>query len=145
MDRTRALDRLRQLGFTGADVYFAELIPAAEMAWADGEVQPNELAVLHAYGEALVESLNRQVGATLFKTPRALAWLKKLTQRRLSPHERAWALEAVRALSNGPSGLAMRKRIVEWCEAVAAVDGSPVWDVREAFWLQRVKTSLELA
>jgi len=34
--------------------------------------------------------------------------------------------------------------MVEWAEAVAAVDGSPVLDSRELFWLQRVRTVLEV-
>ncbi|MFZ5440269.1 MAG: hypothetical protein ACOZQL_09690 [Myxococcota bacterium] len=144
MERKLALERLRALGFQGPDVYFAELVPAVEMAWADGVVQPNEQAVLEAYAQTLVDALNEQAGANLFTLARALAWLSRLTRRRLSPHERGWALESVRLLSAGPQGTKLRKRVVEWCEAVAAVDGSPVWDARELFWLQRVRTALEL-
>lgn len=145
MERARALERLKALGFTGPDVYFAELIPAVEMAWADGEVQANERAVLEAYAQALVESLNATAGARLFTFSRALVWLRRLLKRRLTPYERSWALESVRLLSSGAAGLPMRRRIVEWCEAVAAVAGSPVWDARELFWLQRVRSTLEVA
>ena len=37
----------------------------------------------------------------------------------------------------------MRGGMLEWAEAVAAVDGSPVWDNRELFWLQTMKQNLE--
>lgn len=130
------------LGFRGPEIYLAELIPAVEMAWADGEIQANELAILEAYCEALVESLNRQVGARLFNLGRALTRLKALTQRRLTPAQREVALLALRTLSEVTAGHETRKRIVQWSEAVAAVDGSPVWDTRELFWLQRIRRSL---
>jgi tellurite resistance protein len=137
--------RLRSLGFAGAELYLAELIPAVEMAWADGVVRPNELAILEAFCEALVESLNAQAGARLFRVDRALTRMHHMLHRRLSPAERQSALLALRDLCSGPRGLAQRKRMVEWAEAVAAVDGSPVWDARELFWLERVRQTLEVA
>lgn len=142
-ERQVALERLKALGLRGADVYLAELIPAIEMAWADGVVQPNEQALLEAYCESLVKQLNEQAGARLFDLGRALRRLHTFLSRRLTPSERHTALEALRLLSTGQQ--TMRRRIAQWCEAVAAVDGSPVWDARELFWLQRVRTSLELA
>lgn len=144
-ERVTAVERLKALGFSGTDVYLAELIPATEMAWADGQVQPNEVAVLESYCEALVTDLNREVGARLFSTARALKQLRRLLKRRLSNFEREWAIESLRRLSLGTRGHEMRERIIAWCEAVAAVDGSPVWDVRELFWLQRVRRSMGLA
>lgn len=145
MGRTHALERLQTLGLQGDDVSLAELIPAVEMAWADGEVQPNERAVLEAYAQSLVETLPAPPGGRRLTLARALAWLTQWTRRRLAPHERRQALESVRLLSAHPGGAAMRKRVVEWCEAVAAVDGSPVWDAREVLWLQRVRATLDLA
>jgi len=130
------------LGFRGPEIYLAELIPAVEMAWADGEIQANELAILEAYCEALVESLNRQVGARLFNLGRALPRLKGLPLGRLTPARRELALVALCTLSQGTRGDETRKRILQWSEAVAAVDGSPVWDTRELFWLQRIRRSL---
>ncbi|MBL8912320.1 MAG: hypothetical protein JNM17_16635 [Archangium sp.] len=144
MNRERAVEKLNRLGFRGPELYLAELIPAVEMAWADGVVGPNELAILEAYCEALVESLNRQVGARLFTLDRALKRMHRLVERRLTPAERQLALEALRDWSSGETGAAQRKRMVEWAQAVAAVDGSPVWDTRELFWLQRVCTMLEV-
>ncbi|MDP1823018.1 MAG: hypothetical protein Q8L48_07245 [Archangium sp.] len=143
-ERDAALGRFAELGFTGVEVYLAELIPAIEMAWADGEVQANERALLEAYCEALVNELNRQAGARLFSVGRARKHLQHLLRRRLTPPERGAALWALRVWSKGPSGHLMRQRIVEWSEAVAAVDGSPVWDTRELFWLQSVKRTLDV-
>jgi hypothetical protein len=114
------------------------------MAWADGEIQANELAILEAYCEALVESLNQQVGARLFDLRRALSRLEVLTRKRLTPAQREQALVALRTLSQGTRGDETRRRIVQWAEAVAAVDGSPVWDTRELFWLQHLRRSLML-
>jgi len=139
-----ALTVLSALGFRGRDVYLAELIPAVEMAWADDQVQPNERAMLEAYCEDLVERLNKQSGAGFFSVARAKALLEVLTQRRLRPAERRAALCALQAWSGLMlSGEQMRKRMLEWAEAVAAVDGSPVWDVRELVWLQEMKQKLE--
>jgi hypothetical protein len=66
----RALHDLGSLGFKGLDVYAAELIPAVEMAWADGEIQRQERALLNAYCEALTDYLNLQAGARLFRLSR---------------------------------------------------------------------------
>jgi hypothetical protein len=139
-----ALRVLSVLGFKGRDVYLAELIPAAEMAWADGEIQPNERAMLEAYCETLVERLNQQAGARFFSVARAKALLERLTQRRLRPAERQAALYALKTWSGlALTGAQMRKRMIEWAEAVAAVDGSPVWDTRELFWLQSLKRNFD--
>lgn len=138
----RALQALATLGFKGRDVYLAELIPAVEMAWADGEIQPNERAMLESYCEALVDRLNAQAGATFFTLRRALTLLDLLSQRRLWPAERQAALIALKSWAGpGMNGEQMRKRMLEWSEAVAAVAGKPVWDTRELFWLQAMKRS----
>jgi|GEM_PF-2856952 hypothetical protein len=139
-----ALRVLSVLGFKGRDVYLAELIPAVEMAWADGEIQPNERAMLEAYCETLVERLNQQAGANFFSVARAKSLLERLSRRRLRPAERQAALFALKTWSGlALSGAQMRKRMLEWAEAVAAVDGSPVWDTRELFWLQSLKRNFD--
>lgn len=143
VDREELTRRLRTLGFKGSAVYLVELVIAVEMAWADGEVQPNERALLEAYCEALVEQLNATAGARLFTTRQALDTLARLLRRRLRPYEREWVLDCVRRMSAGRTGDLTRKRVMQWCEAIGAVDGSPVWDARELFWLQRVRTVLE--
>lgn len=139
-----ALHDLATLGFKGRDVYLAELIPVVEMAWADGVIAPNERALLEAYCEALTERLNRRAGAPFFRLARTLLVLERLTQRRLTPDQRLKALKALKQWSGtGASGEEMRSGMLEWAEAVAAVDGSPVWDTRELFWLQTMKRTLE--
>lgn len=141
----RALRALAALGFKGRDVYLAELIPAVEMAWADGVIHPNERAMLEAYAESLVERLNAHAGASFFSQRRALRLLDLLTRRRLQPSERRSALEALHTWAGrGLTGTELRKRMVEWAEAVAVVDGAPVWDTRELFWLQAMRRHLDL-
>lgn len=136
------MQRLEALGFRGLDVYLADLIPAVEMAWADGEVQPNERALLDAWCEALVEQLNREAGAPFFTLQRARARLEWLLRRRTTPAERYSALQALAEWTRGPEGAGRRARMLEWAEAVAAVDGHPVWDTRELFWLQTLRRRL---
>ncbi|PZR11120.1 MAG: hypothetical protein DI536_18455 [Archangium gephyra] len=145
-ERDDALRMLAKLGFRGLDVYLAELMPAVEMAWADGVIQPNERAVLEAYCESLVEELNRQAGAPFFSLRRALRMLDRATARRLPPSQRREALVALKQLAGiSPRGAEICARMVTWAEAVAAVDGRPVWDTRELFWLQFMKRNLGLA
>lgn len=137
---------LSALGFEGRDIYLAELIPAVEMAWADEVIQPNERAMLESYCETLVERLNQQAGARFFTLSRALALLDRLSARRLRPAERQAALLALRSWSDlSLTGAQMRQRMLEWAEAVAAVDGRPVWDSRELFWLESMRRSLDAA
>ena len=144
-ERARARSELAALGFAGPDIYLAELIPAAEMAWADGAVHPNERALLEAYADELVERLNRQARAPVFSARRARALLDRLLARRLLPHQRQAALRALKARAGtGPQGAALKRRMVEWAEAVAAVAGHPVWDSRELFWLQAMSRTLEI-
>lgn len=140
----RALHDLAELGFKGRDIFLAELIPVVEMAWADGVIAPNERALLEAFCEELTERLNRQAGANFFSLAHTLLVLERLTQRRLLPAQRLMALKALKARSGtGLNGEEMRRGMIEWAEAVAAVDGSPVWDTRELFWLQTMKRTLE--
>lgn len=139
-----ALHDLASLGFKGRDVYLAELIPVVEMAWADGVIAPNERALLEVFCESLTERLNMQAGAAFFRLDHTLQVLDRLTQRRLTPAQRLTALKALKRWSGtGSSGDEMRSGMLRWAEAVAAVDGSPVWDTRELFWLQTMKRQLE--
>jgi hypothetical protein len=143
-DTERALHELGSLGFKGVDVYLAEMIPAVEMAWADGEILNNERALLEAYCEALTHALNEHAGAQFFRLSRTRRLLDRLTARRLSPAERRVALRALKTWSGTkPSGEEMRQRMLAWAEAVAVVSGSPVWDVRELFWLETMKAEAE--
>lgn len=141
----RALQDLSNLGFEGSDVYLAEIIPAVEMAWCDGVIQPEERATLEAYCEEITGRLNREAQAPFFTQVRALILLDLLSVRRLLPSERQAALRALKIWSgNGPGGATMRRRIVAWAEAVAAVAGHPAWDTREMFWLQAMRRNFEL-
>jgi tellurite resistance protein len=146
MNKTRALEELAALGFKGQDVYFAELIPAVEMAWADGVVQPDERAMLESYCFELTRILNTHARAQAFSPRRALALLQRLLTRRLDARARYAALQALCALW-GRRSVEARERMLGWAQAVAVagVDGSPVWDTRELFWLQRMEQNLVAA
>lgn len=145
-ERDDALRKLAKLGFRGLDVYLAELMPAVETAWADGTIQANERAILESYCATLVDELNRQAGARFFTLGRALRLLDRATTTRLLPSQRFEALLALKTLAGiSPHGAETCNRMVTWAEAVAAVDGRPVWDTRELFWLQFMKRNLGLA
>ena len=145
VDMERALLDLSNLGFEGSDVYLAEIIPAVEMAWCDGVIQPEERATLEAYCEDLTGRLNREAQAPFFTRGRALFLLDLLSVRRLLPAQRQGALRALKTWSGeGPCGATMRRRIVAWAEAVAVVTGHPAWDTRELFWLQTMRRTFEL-
>lgn len=144
-DLSAARRKLARLGLSGPDVYLAELIPAVEMAWADGSVHPHERALLEAYCDQLVEHLNAMAGARVFSGRHARSVLARLLERRLLPHERQDALLALKLRAGRTShGVQMLHRAIEWAEAVAAVAGQPVWDTRELFWLQTVLRTLEV-
>lgn len=141
----RARRDLAALGFRGRELHLAELVPAIEMAWADGELGPNERTLLEAYCEALTSRLNHDGSAGVFLLARNLLVLDRLTRRRLGPSQRVTLLRALKALKGpGSSATQMRQRMFEWAEAVAAVEGSPVWDVRELVWLETMRRNLEV-
>lgn len=140
----RARRDLGCLGLRGRDIHLAELVPAIEMAWADGEIGPSERTLLEAYCEALTSRLNHEGHAGVFLLARNLLVLDRLTQRRLSPSQRLRVLSALSALKGrGVSAAQMNQRMFEWAEAVAAVEGSPVWDVRELLWIETMRRNLE--
>lgn len=143
LNAEQAARDLAALGIRGPDLYLAELIPAVEMAWADGEIQPDERAMLECYCESLIEALNRDAGANVFTLRRAFNLLELLLRRRLRPDERYRALRSLAVLAGaGPSGAERRRRMLEWAEAVGAIAGRPVWDTRELFWLQALRRHL---
>lgn len=144
-ERELAKRALRDLGLEGPDVYWAELIPVVETAWADGVIQPNERALLEAYVETVAGWLNACCQVPLFSVRQGRALLARLSAGRLPPHLRWKALRAVRALTGGTrAGRQTRARVLEWSEAIAAVDGRPVFDSSELFWLQALRSNLPL-
>jgi len=132
---------LAALGFTGPDVYLAELITAVEMAWADGEIQANERAMLYAYGDDLTQRLNDEVGTPVFSRARTRELIDLLCRRRLTSAERRAALFALKTWG----GREMAARMISWAEAIAAVDGSPVWHERERAWLAALQRTASTA
>lgn len=143
LDMEQAVRDLASLGLRGPDLYLAELFPAVEMAWADGQIQPDERAMLECYCESLVDVLNRDAGANVFTLRRAFNVLELLLRRRLRPVDRYRALRSLAVLAGtGPAGAERRRRMLEWAEAVGAIAGRPVWDTRELFWLQALQRHL---
>jgi hypothetical protein len=73
MSRHEALSILERCGISGANVYLMDLIPLIEMVWADGKVQPSEIAILDRFLRQHVKKINMicDDGVLDLKTARA--------------------------------------------------------------------------
>lgn len=120
---------LAALGLSRDELQLAQLVPAVEMAWADGVVGPDELAAL----EGLCEVARGQLAAA-----RAHRAVRQLVAHRLAPPQLDEVLAALRA--SFPS-LEERRQMVDWAEAIASVDDEQ-WDPRERAWSERLRSAL---
>lgn len=135
-----AVETLSQLGFSGPDIYLAELIPLVETAWADGQIQPSERALLEAICVRQTRWLNEKAGVNVFSAERSLQLLHRELERRLTPHQRQAALIALehwwRATGQWREA---PKRLIRWANVVARSAGLPRVDTRELFWLRTLE------
>jgi hypothetical protein len=146
MTSSQTASDLSLLGLGDDTSFLVELFPVVEMAWADGEIQPNEKSLLEAYCEAIVAAENEAAKRPVASVHQARLVLQRLLQRRLPSTDRFRALRAMRDLTAGSAvGAEKRKRALEWAEAIAAVAGRPTIDSRELFWLQAMKRNLEVS
>ncbi|MBL8955795.1 MAG: TerB family tellurite resistance protein [Myxococcaceae bacterium] len=119
------------------DTLVAELLPAVEMAWADGTIQDEERTALEAYCFELTHEVNRSLGATVLTAAEVLRFLDVLLRRRLPMLRRAQTLDWLAAeLERRPDGRAARERMLRWCMRVAEVSGQPRWHPLERQWLK---------
>ncbi len=138
-----AIHELAQLGFRGPTLQFVEMVPAIEMAWADGSIHPDEMAVLEAYGEEILAgAVSGQAHQRELKEALA-AFLRQRTTERLDPVVRKSVTRLLSQLFEAtPGGGFFKERIIEWATAVAVVAGRPVWDPAELRWLKTVEKTL---
>ncbi|MBL8954693.1 MAG: hypothetical protein JNK82_28205 [Myxococcaceae bacterium] len=121
------------------DALLGELLPAVEMAWADGTIQDGERAALEAYCFELTSALNAQLGATVYTGAEALKLLDVLLRARSPVLGRAQTLEWLAAeLERRPDGQRARERMLRWCKVVAEAGGEPAWHEAEEQWMQQL-------
>ncbi|MBL8954691.1 MAG: hypothetical protein JNK82_28195 [Myxococcaceae bacterium] len=143
MTPTEAQNQLMELGFYPHELELAELVLVAEMAWADGEVQPIERYLLERYCDELVELANLRRPDAPLTRQRARRQLNRLLRRPLSAAQRRRALDALRVLwSSAPHGSAARYRALEQATQVADAAGEPRWHRAEERWQARLLMAL---
>jgi len=60
--RQEAVEDLSMFGIEDPKTYLVDMIPLAEMIWADGEVQESEFAILDEYLHERVQQINEMAG-----------------------------------------------------------------------------------
>ncbi len=83
--RQQAIEDLRQYGITDSQVYLIDLIPLIEIIWADGKVQPGELAILDKYLQDHVRRINRLAGYEILTPGQARTFIDRFLNQRPDP------------------------------------------------------------
>ncbi len=129
----------------GLDAYLAELVPAVEMAWADGAIQPEEQLALQAYCFELTRGLNQTIGRTVFTAAEALRLLEVLMQRRLPAPARGALVDGLAKLfARAPHGPIARERMLHWSRVVAEAAGKPAWHEAEVQWMRTLRARFDV-
>src|SRR6202011_3350855 len=84
LTRRDAIQELRDHGITGKGVYFLAAIPLIEMMWADGKVQPPELALLEEFVTKHAADVNRLAGMDFVTYEDGLAFVRPFLEARPS-------------------------------------------------------------
>jgi len=82
LTRQEALEKLKQYGIQGPQVYLIDLIPLIEMIWADDCVQESETNLLYDYLERHVRHIHKLAGAQILSLKEARAFVDKFIKKR---------------------------------------------------------------
>lgn len=124
LTRQEAIDRLRDFGIQGEQVYLIDLIPLVEMIWADGSAQQSEVAIFETYLEQHIARINTLAGYSILTIEAAQTFIQRfLTER---PSEKL--LQTLRSLippirlanSDHTANQALRKSLLQGCLDIAA-------------------------
>lgn len=124
LTRQEAIDRLRDFGIQGEQVYLIDLIPLVEMIWADGSAQQSEVAIFETYLEQHIARINTLAGYAILTIEAAQTFIQRfLTER---PSEKL--LQTLRSLippirlanSDHTANQALRKSLLQGCLDIAA-------------------------
>lgn len=82
---TDACKRLQSFGLKAEHIYLMDLALLAEMAWADGTVQPVEEDLLIDYLDQHIKNINRMAGFNVLSAEEGLSFAKSLLTSPPSP------------------------------------------------------------
>ena len=124
MTRQEALDRLRDFGIQGEDVYLIDLIPLVEMIWSDGQAQASEIGIFKDYLIKHVNNVNTIAGYKMLTIEKA----ERFLQRFLTGRPSAKLLQTLRSLvpplrlssSDDDANQALRESVLQGCLDIAA-------------------------
>ncbi len=85
MDRLEAIEKLKEYGIEGVQIYLIDVIPLIEMIWADGQTQDAEIAILDQFMEAHVERINAMSGCELMTIGYAKQFVERFLKTRPDP------------------------------------------------------------
>lgn len=139
MSRVNLQDRLKELGLDAGHAHLLVVVPLVEVAWADGEVQSAERALIVEVAErfGLLDETCREI---------LDGWLSKRPSGFYLKHARAILRELARK-ARTPDGLEP-ENVVAWCHAVANAAGGlfgtsfRAVDAREAEAIERIAKQL---
>ena len=124
MTRQEALDRLRDFGIQGEDVYLIDLIPLVEMIWSDGQAQASEIGIFKDYLIKHVNNVNTIAGYKMLTIEKAERFLHRFLNDR--PSEKL--LHTLRSLipplrlssSDDDANQSLRTSVLQGCLDIAA-------------------------
>jgi hypothetical protein len=124
MTRQDAIDRLRDFGIQGEQVYLIDLIPLVEMIWSDGQAQQAEMAIFETYLEQHIARINALAGYKMLTLESAHQFLQRFLIDR--PSEKL--LETLRSLipplrlasSDNEGNDKLRSSLLQGCLDIAA-------------------------
>lgn len=148
MTRLEALTQLEARGIRGSMVYLLDALPLVEMAWADGEVQPAERAMILSFVDQHLAALERQAAAVVVPRRQALEFINQYLVARPTAAEFATLRELMLVMRlTGENSDAQAQRILDWASSVAGAAPSPTkplqsWDKEELVTLWSLEHDL---
>ncbi len=148
MTRLEALTQLAARGIRGPMVYLLDALPLVEMAWADGEVQPAERAMILSFVDQHLTQLDAQAQTTVVPRRQALEFINRYLVERPTAAEFSTLRELMMVMRlTGENAEAQGQRILDGASSVAAAAPSPTkphqsWDKEELVTLWDLEASL---
>ncbi len=129
-------------------VYLLDALPLVEMAWADGEVQPAERAMIFSFVDQHLAQLEAHAQTTVVPRREALEFINRYLVVRPTSAEFTRLRELLMVVRlTGENAEAKAQRILDWASSVAGAAPSPTkpnqsWDKEELVTLWDLEQSL---
>lgn len=150
MTTQAALEALAARGILGNAVFLLDVLPLVELAWSDGEVHGSERAMILAFLDEHLRSLDDAAQETVVPRAEALRFVEHYLAERPSEAEFAELRELLRAVRLvGSQGHRNARRILDGALAVGGVAGAPgnpnrPWDAQELAKLWELEAALQV-